>query len=706
VDDSDVRRVRGASERDDKRRDTTTLIAKVPIPSGFARPIIEGIRPQVDGGRRPAKTTVGDILSVHADAFVDGRDAIWCELRFRHDTDTKWSSAPMVDEGNDHWHGTIPINRLGLFRFVVRAGVDRFASWRHDLKVRTDGGQDVEGELLVGALLLEEAAHRARAIDRRPLSLVAEQLRSAPRGLTSDVDDDLTGWPPGATLRDVIFSDWIGHLMRRLGDPAFFVTSKTYFVSSDPVKARFSAWYEMFPRSAALAPLRHGTFADVQSRLDYVEAMGFDVLYLPPIHPIGRTGRKGRDGSITAEVGDPGSPWAIGATEGGHTAVHPELGTLEDFRRLVADAAARGIDVAIDLAFQASPDHPWVHEHPDWFHQLPDGTIRPAENPPKRYEDIYPLYFEGLEWRTLWLELLGVVNFWIAQGVSVFRIDNPHTKPFAFWEWFLASVKAEHPETVFLSEAFTRPRVMEQLAKVGFTQSYTYFTWRSTKWEIESYLRELTHSEVADYFRPNFWPNTPDILSDELQRGGRAGFLARLVLAATLSSNYGIYGPAFEHQEHLGRSDGSEEYLRSEKYEIRSWDLEAPHSLAGFIGVVNRIRREHEALQFNDALIFHGVDNEQIMAYSKTRTGGRRDVIVVVVSLDHDHRQSGWVDLDAAALGVDPAMPYIMHDLLTDAHYVWKGRRNFVDLDPAGTPCHVFSLRQTMPLLANETRVA
>jgi starch synthase (maltosyl-transferring) len=419
-------------------------------------------------------------------------------------------------------------------------------------------------------------------------------------------------------------------------------------------------------------------------------------LYLPPIHPIGRTGRKGRNGSTTHEGDDPGSPWAIGAAEGGHTSVHPELGTLDDFRRLVTEAKDHGLDVAIDLAFQASPDHPWVQEHPDWFYHLPNGTIRYAENPPKRYEDIYPLHFEGLDWRALWHELLEVVQFWIGQGVTIFRVDNPHTKPFAFWEWLIASVKAEHPEIIFLSEAFTRPRIMEQLAKIGFTQSYTYFTWRTTKWDIETYMNELTRSPVADYFRPNFWPNTPDILTDELQRGGRAGFLSRLVLAATLSSNYGIYGPPFELQEHLPRTIGSEEYLLSEKYELRSWDLKSSRSLSAFIGVVNTIRREHPSLQFNDALTFHPVDNDQIIAYSKSRsTEEGSDVVLVVVSLDHAFAQAGWISLDTSALGVDPGASFVVHDLLTDARYTWSGPQNFVKLDPDGVPCHIFCVEQT-----------
>ena len=667
----------------------------VPLPGNVARAVITNVRPQVDSGRRPAKATVGDELRVEADVFVDGHDLIFCEMRFRHDADAKWSAVRMDDTGNDRWRATLPIEEIGRYRFVIRAGVDGYATWRRDLLKRLDAGQDVSEEYLVGAQILHDVARRAKASDRQWLSELVEQLRSGHLALDDAVSDVVTHETSARTLGDALAAPRIAQLIG-LGDPELSTSSETFFVVSDPTRARFSSWYEMFPRSAAPTPLRHGTFHDVVERLDYVESMGFDVLYLPPIHPIGRTGRKGRNGSTTFEGDDPGSPWAIGAAEGGHTSVHPELGTLDDFRHLVAEAKDRGLDIAIDLAFQASPDHPWVQQHPDWFYHLPNGTIRYAENPPKRYEDIYPLHFEGLDWRALWHELLEVVQFWIAQGVTIFRVDNPHTKPFAFWEWLLASVKAEHPETIFLSEAFTRPRVMEHLAKIGFTQSYTYFTWRTTKWDIETYMNELTRSAVADYFRPNFWPNTPDILTDELQRGGRAGFLSRFVLAATLSSNYGVYGPPFELQEHLPRTIGSEEYLLSEKYELRSWDLRSSRSLSAFIGVVNKVRRDHPALQFNDALTFHPVDNDQIIAYSKSRTTTERlDVILVVVSLDHAIAQAGWVSLDLTALGVDATVPFVVRDLLTDARYTWSGSQNFVKLDPEGVPCHIFSVEQS-----------
>jgi len=549
---------------------TSLKAVRSPLPPSLqVRPVIEAVRPLVDGGRRPAKAAVGDTVTVEADVIADGHDVLTCDLRYRHDDDLVWSSVAMEPLVNDRWRAGFDVRSMGQHRFLIEARVDPFMTWRRDLRARTEAGQDVAVELHVGAELVDAGAHRAEAADRRVLSLVASDLWSVAQGLDGEVSEEITAWSGASTLGELVFSDQLAHLMRQCEDPDRSTMSEVFTVAVDREKARFSAWYEMFPRSASPDPLRHGTFADVRAKLPYVAHMGFDVLYLPPIHPIGRSGRKGRDGATKAAEGDPGSPWAIGGFEGGHTAVHPELGTLEEFRDLVTAAAARGIEVAIDLAFQASPDHPWVTEHPEWFRHLPDGSIRYAENPPKRYEDIYPLDFETPEWQSLWTELLEVVRFWIVQGVRVFRVDNPHTKPFAFWEWLIRLVKAEHPEVIFLSESFTRPRVMEQLAKLGFTQSYTYFTWRTTKWELESYVDELTKTDVADYFRPNFWPNTPDILTEELQSGGRATFLSRLVLAATLSANYGIYGPVFELQEHTPRSPGSEEYAHSEKYEIR-----------------------------------------------------------------------------------------------------------------------------------------
>ena len=440
-------------------------------------------------------------------------------------------------------------------------------------------------------------------------------------------------------------------------------------------------------------PGEHGTFRDVVNRLPYVASMGFDVLYLPPIHPIGNTRRKGKNNIVIAEADDVGSPWAIGSEEGGHKAVHPRLGTLEDFRNLVAKAGEYGIEVAIDIAYQCSPDHPYAKEHPEWFRLRPDGTVQYAENPPKKYEDIYPFDFETENWRELWEELKSVIGFWIDQGVRIFRVDNPHTKPFDFWEWMIAGIKEEYPETIFLSEAFTRPKVMYRLAKVGFTQSYTYFAWRNSKWELMDYFRELTKTDVREYFRASLWPNTPDILTEQLQFGGRPAFMTRLVLAATLGASYGIYGPAFELCENRPLAPGREEYLDSEKYEIRHWDIDRPDSLQEFIGVVNRIRRENPCLQEDGNLAFHPVDNEQMIAYTKA-TDDLSSMILTVVNLDPHHPQSGWVDLPLERLGLDPAVPFQGHDLVSGARYLWHGGRVYFLLNPAEVPAHIVRIRR------------
>ncbi|HXH28450.1 MAG TPA: alpha-amylase family glycosyl hydrolase, partial [Candidatus Polarisedimenticolia bacterium] len=459
-------------------------------------------------------------------------------------------------------------------------------------------------------------------------------------------------------------------------------------VAVDPPAARFNAWYEMFPRSCG-AGGRHGTFRDVEARLPYVAEMGFDILYLPPIHPIGRSFRKGPNNVENGSHEDPGSPWAIGSVEGGHTAIHPGLGTLQDFRRLVAAARERGIAVALDIAFQATPDHPWVKAHPEWFRARPDGTIQYAENPPKKYQDIYPLDFETDRWRELWDELKSVFDFWITQGVRIFRVDNPHTKPFAFWEWCLNAIKAEHPDVLFLAEAFTRPKVMYRLAKLGFSLSYTYFPWRNTRWELTEYLSELTRPPAVDFFRASQWTNTPDILTAFLQYGGRPAFMIRLVLAASLGASYGIYGPAFELCETRAIREGSEEYLDSEKYQIRDWDRDRPDSLRGLIARVNRIRRENPALQDDRGLRFHAADNEQILCYSKASADGA-SVILVVVNLDPHHTQAGWVQVPPERLGADTDRPFQVHDLLSDARYMWSGDRHYVELNPHVAPAHLF----------------
>jgi starch synthase (maltosyl-transferring) len=468
---------------------------------------------------------------------------------------------------------------------------------------------------------------------------------------------------------------------------------RPFVVVVDRERARFSTWYELFPRSCSGDAARHGTLADCIAWLPRLADMGFDVLYLPPIHPIGRTFRKGKNNSTEATPDDVGSPWAIGAEEGGHQAIHPQLGTLDDLHALVRAAGERGIDMALDIAFQCSPDHPYVSEHPEWFRKRPDGTIQYAENPPKKYQDIYPFDFETSDWRALWRELTDVFLYWCEQGIRIFRVDNPHTKAFGFWEFCLGEVKSRYPDAIFLAEAFTRPKVMYRLAKLGFTQSYTYFTWRNTKAELTEYFTELTQTGVSEFFRPNLWPNTPDILPEHLQVGGRGAFVQRLVLAATLSSNYGMYGPAFETLAHLPREAGSEEYLNSEKYELRAWDFDRPENLGGVIAAVNRARRENRALQSNASLRFHPTDNEQIICYSK-RSEGDGNLIVVVVSLNYHHVEQGIIELPLGDWGIVAGQPYEVRDLLGGQTFTWQGAHNFVELDPRKLPAHVFRVSQ------------
>ncbi len=653
-----------------------------------ARAVISGVTPEVDCGRYAIKRITGESVVVEADVFADGHDLVAAVVLHRRAGEEAWSQAPMEPLGNDRFRGRFTVEALGRHEYTVAAWIDRFESWRRDLGKRLDAGQDPGMDLEIGARLVEEAAVRAEAAgdaaDGAELRAAARAMRGATgRGRGSD---------DGAAA-EAAMSPQLGPLMARWGDRgAVAEYGRRLPVVVDRPRARFGAWYELFPRSAGRHGV-HGTFRNVIELLPYISSMGFDVLYLPPIHPIGRTKRKGRNNREQAEPGDVGSPWGIGAEEGGHTAVHPELGTLEDFDALVRAAAGHGIEIALDIAFQCSPDHPWVVQHPEWFRKRPDGTIQYAENPPKKYQDIYPLDFDCEDWRGLWQALRDVILFWAERGVRIFRVDNPHTKAMPFWEWAIAEVKREHPGAIFLSEAFTRPKVMHHLAKLGFTQSYTYFTWRNTKWELEEYFRELTSPPVREVFRPNLWPNTPDILHEFLQTGGRPAFVIRLLLAATLGASYGIYGPAFELCEARAREPGSEEYLDSEKYQLRSWDLEHPQSLRYLIARVNRIRRDNAALQRDDTLRFHRVDNDEIICYSKS-TPDLSNVILCAVSLDPKNERWGWTELDMAALGLETRgdEPYEVHDLLTDARYTWRGPRNVVGLSPEA-PAHILRVR-------------
>jgi starch synthase (maltosyl-transferring) len=642
---------------------------------GHKRVVVEGITPEVDSGRFPIKRVVGDVVTVEADVFADGHDLVIARLLFQREDEKAWSHVYMTALGNDRWRGEFPVTEIGRYVYSVAGAIDKFGTWRSDLVKRIAAGQDVAVEMLHGAAILEHVASLASGADAARLTAWADVLKTRS---TEEASHTLA------------LSDPVLDLVRKYPH----VANETFYdrdlvVVVDREKARFSSWYEFFPRSQGPSVDVHGTFADCEARLPYVAELGFDVLYLPPIHPIGTAFRKGRNNSVTAEPGDVGSPWAIGAKEGGHAAILPELGTLEDFKHLLSVAKAFNIEIALDIAFQCSPDHPWVIEHPSWFKQRADGTIQYAENPPKKYQDIYPLDFESRDWEGLWDALRDVFLYWAAQGVRIFRVDNPHTKAFSFWEWAVPEIKRAYPDAIFLSEAFTRPRVTQRLAKLGYTQAYTYFTWRNTKQELTEYLEELNEYPLKEYFGPNFWPNTPDILPVSLQSGGKPAFLARLVMAATMTSNYGMYGAAFELLESTPFKPGGEEYLNSEKYEIKHWDLDSPASLKSYITQVNAIRRANKALQSNDGLTFHPTGNDYLICYSKaTKDGSNR--ILVAVNLDPFTVQAGFVTLDLPALGLTADAPFEVHDLLTGNKYPWVGARNYIELRPAELPAHIF----------------
>ena len=656
------------------------------------RVVIAEVHPSVDRGRFPIKRTVGERVDVTVVVIADGHDVLAGVLKSRDtgDATERWHEAALEFSGNDRWQASFVPTTLGVWEYTVTAWVDRFSTWLKGLAAKADAGQDVSSELVEGAELIQSSL--AVASQKDP----GRRVQGDPAYETSpDTDlrllefaDLLRGSTDQRERVAAARSPELRLLMNtRAGRDGADTYAPALEVIVDPPIARFGSWYEMFPRSCTTDPTHGGTLRDAESRLADIAAMGFDVLYLPPVHPIGTTHRKGRNNSLTAAPEDPGSPWAIGSDAGGHTAIHPELGTLDDFDRFVEVARRLGLAVALDIAFQASPDHPWVHEHPEWFRHRPDGSIKYAENPPKKYQDIYPFDFESQDWRGLWSALRDVFFFWIEHGVSIFRVDNPHTKTFRFWEWCIASVKQRHPEAIFLSEAFTRPAVMYHLAKIGFSQSYTYFTWRNTADELRSYLTELTTGEVVQFLRPNFFANTPDILHEYLQHGGRPAFQARLLLAATLSSNYGIYS-GFELCEHVPVRPGSEEYLDSEKYQIRVRDWHAPGNLRELVARINQIRRNHPALQRNDTLQFHPTDNPQLLGFTKHDGSDHDgDRLFVVVNTDPHHLQHGWVRLPLPA---GHPSSYLVRDLLDEATYTWHGDWNYVRLDPGERVAHVF----------------
>lgn len=636
--------------------------------TGKKRVLIEQVQPVVDGGLYPAKRTVGERVDVTAHIFGDGHDHLRGKVLYRPEGEKNWHQVELIPTLNDEWIGSFYTHQRGVYEFKIEAWVDHFDTWFDGIKKKVNARLDVKLELEEGALLLEQLHEKTGA----SLGALAARLRGGYEDAVSTV--------MSADFNKVVHDN---PLIENATE------SLVYRIIVEPKKALFSTWYELFPRSASMHG-GHGTFHDCVNLLPRVAAMGFDVLYLPPIHPIGKVNRKGKNNSVRAQEGEPGSPWAIGSDEGGHKAIHPALGTMEDYKHLIAEARKLGIDIALDLAFQCAPDHPYVTDHPEWFKQRPDGSIQYAENPPKKYQDIYPFNFETDHWEALWEELKSVILFWIEQGVTIFRVDNPHTKPIPFWQWAIGEVHKQYPDVIFLSEAFTRPKVMASLAKIGFTQSYTYFTWRVTKQEIIDYMRELVYGPSRNYFRPNFWPNTPDILPYHLQHQSENIFIIRLALAATLSSNYGMYGPAYEFCENTP-VEGKEEYFNSEKYEIRQYDWKKTNRMTDIISLLNAIRKDNAALQSTWNVVFCAVENPHLIAYMKA-TDDMSNILLIVVNLDPHHGQAGFVQLPLQQLKLGLHIDVKLHDLATDEHYTWKQEWNYVELNPHKLPFHIFRL--------------
>ena len=650
----------------------------MPPRSTYSPIVIEAIRPSVDCGRFRAKSVVGDRVAVTADIFRDGTAELRAVVRSRRAGSSRWAEAQMTHQGNDEWTGAFIPDRVGRYQFSIEAWTDHFATWRRDLQKKVDAGQVVDLELEEGALLVEGRLAAAGARDSKLMTEAVAKLRApAPTRPPADKPDRRVASALDPKLQE---------LMARNPERSDAATSQVFELTVDRERARFGAWYELFPRSTGTKG-KHGTFKTAAKALTRIADMGFDVVYLPPIHPIGKSFRKGKNNTLEAGPKDVGSPWAIGSKEGGHKDLHPELGTMADFDAFVASAEKLGLEIALDFAIQCSPDHPWVTEHPEWFVQRPDGSIQYAENPPKKYQDIYPVNFDTTDREGLWHELRSVLEHWISHGVKIFRVDNPHTKAFPFWEWVINDLKAKDPDLIFLAEAFTRPKVMQQLAKLGFTQSYTYFTWRNTKHELTEYMEDLTGTEMADYFRPNFFANTPDILHEYLQAGGPPAFKIRLILAAFLSPTYGIYS-GYELFENTPVKEGSEEYLDSEKFEVKHRDYDRAESLVPYVTKINEIRKKHRSLAEMTNLTFHDTDKDNVMAFSKRGPDG--ETLLVVVNLNPYFWEEATLHLDLAALGVGHDEPFEVHDLLSDTRYVWNGPHNYVRLDPQVESAHVF----------------
>jgi starch synthase (maltosyl-transferring) len=659
-----------------RRRSTKVTTPRTPAPL-----VIECVKPELDCGRYAVKRVVGETVEVRADILKDGHDLLDARIRYSGPTDAEWRTAPMYyDQNADQWLGGFRADRAGRWVFTVESWTDRFGTWRSELEKKVGAGLDVSSELLEVAEFIDGAARRARFGDAR------NELRAAALVIR---DPRLPHAERVAAALDVQLHALLDD---NYAPPDLTSYARELEVWVDRERAAFASWYELFPRSQTTDPARHGTLLTTALALPRIAELGFDVVYLAPIHPIGITARKGPNNSLAAGPNDPGSPWAIGSEAGGHTAIEPKLGTIEDFDALVASAAELGLEIALDYALQCSPDHPWLKTHPEWFFVRPDGTIKYAENPPKKYQDIYPLNFWCDDRDGLWNACRDILLFWIEHGVRTFRVDNPHTKPFAFWEWVIGEIHAKYPEVVFLAEAFTRPRTMKLLAKLGFTQSYTYFTWKNSGVELRDWWAEMHSVSSLEYMRGNLFANTPDILHEYLQHFGRPAFRVRLLLAATMSPLYGIYS-GFELAENTPVRPGSEEYLDSEKYQIRARDWDAPGNLNGDIQLLNAIRRDNPALQRMNNLTFRESENAQVLFFTKTAPGWRNDLLVIA-NLDPSRAQETVVTVPLAELGLDPDMPYIVEDLLTGARYSWRGSRNYVRLDPTLQPGHILRLQR------------
>ena len=658
-------------------RRVVSAVPSLPPFETYSAIAIEGVEPELDGGQWPIKRVVGDVVRVSADIVKEGHDVLFARAVFRTVSETDWHEALMLLVENDRWAGQFTVEQNTRYVYSVVAFTDVFGSWRADFQKRLAVPQDLSSELLEGLRLVEQAVARCtEPAERGRLQGYVElwrdpdkQRRAAELAISAELGEIMDRWPDR-------------------GDATRYRRELELIV--DRPAARFAAWYEIFPRSQGTDPTRSATFREAEARLPAIAAMGFDTLYMTPIHPIGTTKRKGPNNSLVAGPEDPGSPYAIGGVGGGHEAVAPELGTLDDFLHFQQQARAHGLELAMDFAINCSPDHPWVQQHPEWFYHRPDGSIKYAENPPKKYEDIYPLNFRSPDWKNLWAALRDIVLLWAERGVRVFRVDNPHTKPLAFWEWLIRDVQSAYPDTIFLAEAFTRPKMMKEIAKLGFSQSYTYFTWRNTKFELQEYLTELTQTEMREYFRGNFFANTPDILPPLLQIGGRPAFRMRLVLASTLSSVYGIYN-GFELIENRPRGDaGTTEYYQdSEMYQHKVWEWGRPGNIVADVARINRLRRDNPALHLYDNLRFYPSDNEQLLVYAKSTPDGA-NIILCVVNLDPFWSQAGWLRVPLDEWGIGADQPYVMHDLLTDDHFTWRGTSNWVRLDPNVQPAHIF----------------